>query len=408
MAANTFDAIVVGAGPSGAAAARRLTAGGMKTLLIEKKKLPRQKMCSGLLSYWTVNFVNRHFGVIPESVYTDVPFLKGVAMHFPSLPQTVYIPCQEPVPYIWRDRFDYFLATSSGANVKDGLQLYDIEAEGNGYKVMCKRFNKDGKASKVTFKAKYVVAADGSSSRARRRMMPNAVSGMPFCTGLQMHYSGKIDISPNYFHGFFYRDVGFYAWANIKDNDIHMGTAAIGHRKCNVYQKNFESLLESKFGLKKDKLLLKEGMSGYMLGLLNKFILGKENFLCTGDAAGFMHNGGEGISCALATGELAGESIVLAEKTGRKAIDFYRENVKPEVDLCLDQANLLRMFKKFPMRLDTKYVMKSNSAKNMILMLKDLRNFKNQDIGMAETGLGKISLNNMFHRTIFGKYPVEL
>ena len=89
MAVKSYDAIVIGAGPAGAAASRRLVEGGMNTLLVEKYKLPRRKMCSGLLSRWTVDFVHGHFGPMPENVYTETPFLKGFGFNFPSIPETV-------------------------------------------------------------------------------------------------------------------------------------------------------------------------------------------------------------------------------------------------------------------------------------------------------------------------------
>jgi flavin-dependent dehydrogenase len=42
-----YDLIVVGAGPAGAAAARTAAQRGLKTLLVEKEKIPRNKLCGG-------------------------------------------------------------------------------------------------------------------------------------------------------------------------------------------------------------------------------------------------------------------------------------------------------------------------------------------------------------------------
>ena len=42
-----YDLIVVGAGPAGASAARAAAQLGLKTLLLEKEKLPRSKLCGG-------------------------------------------------------------------------------------------------------------------------------------------------------------------------------------------------------------------------------------------------------------------------------------------------------------------------------------------------------------------------
>ncbi len=47
---TTWDAIVIGAGPAGAMAARRLSIAGARVLLVERKRFPRQKVCGACLS----------------------------------------------------------------------------------------------------------------------------------------------------------------------------------------------------------------------------------------------------------------------------------------------------------------------------------------------------------------------
>ncbi len=405
MAAKRVDAIVIGAGPAGASAARTLVAGGMETLLVEKKKLPRPKMCSGLLGHWTTNFVHRKFGVIPQTAYVEPPFLKGVALNFPSSTEPVLIPGKSPIPYVWRDRFDHFLAKASGATIKDGLRMEGIETEGEGYRVLCTRARKDGGSTKVVLRSKYVVAADSSNSRAVRLMLPEAVRGLPWATGIQMHVQGGIRIDPDYFHAFFHRDVGVYAWANVKDGRILVGVAGIGKNKAVQYLGTFLALLKGVYGLKIEETLRKEGMAGLMMAPLGRFALGRDNFLAAGDAAGFMHNGGEGISCALTTGDLAAQAVLSAKRTGSKAIDIYRRIVRGEIDLCLDQTNLVRMFGKLPLPLDLRAFWRDRSLRDIPLILRDLKAFGAQDNGMKETGFGDIARRNMIHRLLRGRYP---
>ena len=47
---RTVDVIIVGAGLSAAAAAKRLVDAGLETIVLERFQLPRHKICSGILS----------------------------------------------------------------------------------------------------------------------------------------------------------------------------------------------------------------------------------------------------------------------------------------------------------------------------------------------------------------------
>src|SRR5436305_1100578 len=47
---QTYDAIVVGAGPAGAAAAYDLARAGVRVALLEKERMPRSKPCGGGLT----------------------------------------------------------------------------------------------------------------------------------------------------------------------------------------------------------------------------------------------------------------------------------------------------------------------------------------------------------------------
>jgi len=409
MPEKKYDAIVIGAGPAGASAARTLTAGGMSALLIEKKKLPRHKMCSGILSHWSVDFTQRHFGVIPESAYSgEIPFLRGFSAHFPSVSEPVLLDNRSPVPNIRRKDFDFFLAEKSGAAIKDGLMMEDIKTEKGGYAVSCKRFGKNGRAAKTTLRVKYLVAADGSNSRAVWRMFPEARKGLPMTGGIQIHYRGKIDLDPEYYHVFFYPGLGFYTWASVKDGLIWIGNAGMGENKPARLHEKYLEMLKKNYGLEIQETVFREGMSAHILAPYNKFILGTENFLVAGDAAGFMHQGGEGISCALTSGHLAGQAILEAEKNHGRAHDIYRVIARGEVELCLDQFNPLKMFMKFPFRIDFVSLLKNYTPRGFFLTTRDFRAFMSQDTGVDKKILGRIAKQNMIHHLIRGHYPVEL
>jgi flavin-dependent dehydrogenase len=407
MASGKWDAVVIGAGPAGASVSRTLIAGGMKCLLIEKKKLPRDKMCSGILSNWAVDFVHRRFGAMPEGVYCRPNFIDGAALHFPSIDEPVIIDSCNPIPNIWRSHFDNFLAEKSGAVIREGYTLQHIEKHPAGFSVTCK-FSKGGRAVTESFYAKYIMGADGANSRSLSLMMPEAVKDLAYGVGMQMHYTGEINLDPKRYHVFFYPGMGFYAWASFKDDDIHVGSGIMGKKGLNECLENFISLLKTKYAFKIKKTVRIEGMAGALKGPFGIFIIGKGNYITAGDAGGFVHNFGEGISCALTTGDLAGSAILTAEETGADACDIYRLIVRDEAELCLDQFNPLRMLKKTLMPMDFGTFRKRYSMKDMLSMLNDVRKYFKYNNKGGGAGIGKAMRKNMVYHMFRGKYPVEL
>ena len=67
---GTHDAVVVGAGPAGAAGRQSaLCEAGRRVLLVERFRLPRYKSCSGILIKKSLGLVKQYFGEeVPSAV----------------------------------------------------------------------------------------------------------------------------------------------------------------------------------------------------------------------------------------------------------------------------------------------------------------------------------------------------
>ncbi|MFC2019578.1 FAD-dependent oxidoreductase, partial [Chloroflexota bacterium] len=64
-----WDVIVVGAGPAGSAAAKRCAEHGLNTLVLEKRRPPRDKVCSGMIMGPLAHtLINQEFGHLPREV----------------------------------------------------------------------------------------------------------------------------------------------------------------------------------------------------------------------------------------------------------------------------------------------------------------------------------------------------
>lgn len=59
---SSFDVVVAGAGPAGASAARALARAGLSVALLDRRDFPRPKLCGGLLTWKTVQELDKGFG----------------------------------------------------------------------------------------------------------------------------------------------------------------------------------------------------------------------------------------------------------------------------------------------------------------------------------------------------------
>ena len=96
------DVIIVGASLSAAAAAKRLVDAGLETVVLERKKLPRHKICSGILSPRGHRFLLENFGPLPRSVLHKPTSCRGVTFHFPSMRRLSMDFLSGPAPHLYR------------------------------------------------------------------------------------------------------------------------------------------------------------------------------------------------------------------------------------------------------------------------------------------------------------------
>ena len=101
------EVIVVGGGPAGASAARRLQQGGADVLVLDKEVFPRPKLCAGWITPDVVKDLDMDIAAYPYRFLTFGrmhAYLRGV--HLP-------LPCVQHS--IRRFEFDAWLLERSGA-----------------------------------------------------------------------------------------------------------------------------------------------------------------------------------------------------------------------------------------------------------------------------------------------------
>ena len=174
-----WDAIVVGAGPAGAATARHLALGGARVLVVDRTCFPRHKPCSEYLSPETTRLLERLGGDVLSSVEHAAPArLYGMKVVAPNGTQMCGRFHAEhgypsPRPYSFalpRITFDMILrnaAEHAGAVVWEGAAVEDLVSEQGT--VSGVRIRTAGGEREVV-EARVVIAADGLHSLVARRL----------------------------------------------------------------------------------------------------------------------------------------------------------------------------------------------------------------------------------------------
>jgi flavin-dependent dehydrogenase len=189
-----YDAIIIGAGPTGCSAARELSTSGYNVLLVERFKIPRDKSCSGILIKKSMELVRRYFGEDPpESVMCTPADNRG--MFFTDDKGQEYR-FEQPGLNIWRKSFDYWLAqkaVESGAELRDDTIAMSCEEKEDSVIVNLQD------APLYSEKAKLVIVCDGAAGSIKRKITHKPQN---FITTYQTFNKGSIDLDNHYFYGY--------------------------------------------------------------------------------------------------------------------------------------------------------------------------------------------------------------
>jgi flavin-dependent dehydrogenase len=220
----------------------------------------------------------------------------------------------------------------------------------------------------------------------------------------QRYYRGRIDIDPGPHHSFLVRDMGIYTWLTFKDDQIIVGCGCMRGERIGGYHARFVELLGRRHGFVPSETLRDEGCLGNAMGPTNRFVLGRGRVLVAGEAAGFLHLGGEGISGALATGWQAGQAVVDAMAQGDDALARYPTGTRAERERVLDQWSFTRLGRSFTHPMALGAALRRYPWRHFPTLVRETYQFLNQQA--RGSGVGDAMIRNSWRRLLARRrYP---
>ena len=305
-----FDAVIIGAGPAGSAAAILLARAGRRVLLIEKDRFPRNKVCGEFLSGQALPLLER-LGVArqieacgPEEIRSGRLALRGRS--------SVAFRLGQPALGLSRYRLDHLLAThaqASGAQVWFGTRVLSASSEKAGFRI---RFAAEAHDSEV--RAAAVIGAWGRWDALDRNLGRSFLGDRERYFGWSRDYendpalAGEVRLYA--FRG------GYCGLSRVEGGAVNLAgvVSASWYKRLGsswdavmVHARRENSALNSSLST------LSPGPIGF-LGTGPVFFTRKpcveRGILMAGDAAGFLDPfSGQGQTMALASGMLAADTI---------------------------------------------------------------------------------------------------
>ena len=395
------DVIIVGASLAAAAAAKRLTDAGLETVVLERKTLPRHKICSGILSPRGHRFLLENFGPLPPEVLHAPTSCRGVTFHFPSMVSLSMDFFGGTTPHLHRKYSDHWAIQQSRAEVHDETSFAGLEDHGDHVLVHARKHGEP-----LEYRARWVIGADGPSSLVTRAVYPDYPKQIPwFFVGQKFHDIIECPLDEQYFHFWFHPGLGHYTWSHARDGRQIVGVGFKRGDNFAAKHANVVNYLSEKHGVKLKEHTDDEGCAeNFGPSLINRYVFGKGNVLVTGQAAGFLNMIGEGMSCALHSGAISGEAVVEARLRNRPVQELYRKMIASEVRRTSDQWNPLKIAFDRPHEADFPAALMALSWRERGLVLRDMWRFV---VLYKEFKWGRQIANAALQRPLLNGYSVR-
>jgi FADH2-dependent halogenase len=327
---ESYDAVIIGGGPGGSAAATYLRQAGKSVLLLEKEIFPRFHVGESLLPY---NFeLFREMGVLPALAAAGFPRKFGAQFHIGNGSKCTQFVFREgrfnrepEAIQVERAKFDHILlqhARASGAEAREGWTVTGFQSQAEEVTVDAK--GPEGEARR--FRAPFLIDASGrgnltGNQEGLREIHPNlrklAIFG---------HFIGvRLDPEPRRTDTHIVRLVDKWFWIiPISEERTSVGCVLDADefaRGKKTPEEVFTHWVQSSAVMRermKDAVRVHNFHTTSDFSYYNRRLVG-DRLLRVGDAAGFMDPiFSAGVYLAMRSGKLAAEAVVRAGAPGAR------------------------------------------------------------------------------------------
>ncbi len=305
-----YEAVIIGAGPAGSAAATLLARAGRRVLLIEKDRFPRSKVCGAFLSAQALPLFER-LGVARQIETCGPEEIRAGRLALRS-GSSVAFRLAKPALGLSRYRLDHLLAAHaqmSGAQVWFGTRVLSAAPQNGGFRILCAP-----EAHENEVRAAAVIGAWGRWDALDRDLGRSFLRDRTRYLGWSRDYendpalAGEVRLYA--FRG------GYCGLSRVEGGAVNLAgiVSASCHKRLGT---SWDAVMvharRENRALDADLSNLSPGPTGF-LGTGPVFFTRKpcveRGILMAGDAAGFLDPfSGQGQTIALASGMLAAETI---------------------------------------------------------------------------------------------------